>query len=259
MIRKINSRAASILRAAILRAGGGMLIAAALAAPSATLAQDAAKAPEPAMQTIQTFYLHNATAASHDVNDITTALRNMLPKAAIYSIERTAAITVRGSDADLTNAQKLIASLDQPKKTWRLTYTVTEIDGGKDAAPQHFTLTLAEGAKAFLKQGSRVPIVTGKYGSEHTTPETQVQYLDVGINLEASLEGTQNSLHLKTKFEQSAVADNSGAHADDPIIAQTTMETTSALEGGKPVSLGSVAEPNSPHHVQVSVLAEAVK
>lgn len=241
--------------ASVRRLCGAILAAAVFAIPSAIHAQGAEKAFEPA---IQTFYLHNA-AASVDVNDVTTALRNMLPNAKIYSMEHTGAITVRGSANELESAQKLITDLDRVKKTWRLTYTVTEIDSGKASEPQHFTLTVAEGSKAYLKQGTRVPIVTGKYGSDQASPQTQMQYIDIGLSFEASLDGYQDGVRLKTKFEQSAIDSSSGAHPEDPVISQTTMETTSALAPGKQASLGSVAEPNSPHHVQVSVLAEPVK
>lgn len=250
MTRILKSRTACVPRASAM-----ILAAAALAIPFTLHAQDADKS---APRTIQTFYLHNATT-QNDLNDVQTALRNMLPQAKIYGVPHVAAITLSASTADLASAQKLITDLDRPKKTWRLTYTVTEIDGGK-STPLHFSLTVAEGGKSFLKQGSRVPIVTGKYETDKpSSPETQMQYIDIGTNVDVSLEGYEGGLRLKTKFEQSAVDNSSGPHPEDPIIAQTTMETTSAITPGKPSDLGSVAEPNSPHHVQVSVVAEPVK
>lgn len=219
-------------------------------------AQDQEKKPAANYQVV---YLHN-TAGMREANDLQTALRNMLPSAALYFTPDIGALTLRGSDADIQTAKRLITELDRPKKTYRITYTVTEIDGDKTTAPKHFSLTVSEGAKAFLKQGIKVPIVTGKYDTAKVTgPETQVQYQDVGLGIDVALDGFQDGLHLHTKFEQSAVANDSGAHADDPIISQTFMETTSSLEPGKEVSIGSVAEPNSPHHVHVSVIAEAIK
>jgi hypothetical protein len=83
--------------------------------------------------------------------------------------------------------------------------------------------------------------------------------MDIGLGLDIALDGYQEGLRLKTKFEQSAVVDDKGQHAEDPVISQTTLETFSALIPGKEVSLGSVAEPSSPHHVHISVLAEPVK
>ncbi|HEY9127872.1 MAG TPA: hypothetical protein VIM62_12130 [Acidobacteriaceae bacterium] len=249
-------RCACTLRIRPLR--GVILLSTALLAISTAL--HGQEMDKTAARSIQTFYLHNVATQS-DFNDVQTALRNMLPQAKLYGVPHIAAITLSASAADLTSAQKLITDLDRAKKTWRLIYTVTEIDNDKAATPQHFSLIIAEGAKAYLKQGTKVPIVTGKYDTEKpgSGPETQVQYLDVGLNFDISLDGYQDTLRLKTKFEQSAVVDDKGQHTDDPILSQTTMETTSALEPGKETALGSVAEPNSPHHVQVSVIAEAVK
>jgi type II secretory pathway component GspD/PulD (secretin) len=258
MTRKTNSQAAFSRIAFMLRRSAMILVAALLAAALAPLklcAQDAEK-PKPNYQTI---YLHNMTT-SNDINDVATALRNMFPSAAMYADMHIGAIVMRGSSFEIEHAQKMVIELDHARRTWRLTYTVTEIDNSKPTTPQHYTLTVAEGAKAFLKQGTKVPIVTGKYDTDKSTgPETQVQYQDVGLGIDIALDGYQDGLRLHTKFEQSAVANDTGAHADDPVISQTTMETTSALVPGKEVSLGSVAEPNSPHHVSVSVIAEAVK
>ena len=41
------------------------------------------------------------------------------------------AIVVRGTQEQLTQAQKVISELDRPKKAYRLTYTITESDGAK--------------------------------------------------------------------------------------------------------------------------------
>ena len=74
--------------------------------------------------------------------------------------------------------RKVIEELDKPKKVYRLTYTITEMDGGKRVGAEHFEWLVAEGAKAVLKQGSRVPIVTGVAtipGLERKTPRCSIR------------------------------------------------------------------------------------
>jgi hypothetical protein len=44
-------------------------------------------------------------------------------------------------------AQKVFDSLDFSKKLYRLTYTITETEGGKRIGEQHFSLTIAYGDK----------------------------------------------------------------------------------------------------------------
>jgi len=47
--------------------------------------------------------------------------------------------------------------------------------------------------------------------------------------------------------------------AQDPIVRQTVMESTSFLTQGKPLMLGSVDIPGSTRHLDVEVVMELVK
>ena len=84
--------------------------------------------PEPGQ--VQTFFLKNVRD-NHQLNDIQTALRNMLNRARIYGDASENAIIVRGTEEDLAAALKLIAELDRPMKVYRVTYTITDLDNGK--------------------------------------------------------------------------------------------------------------------------------
>jgi len=104
-----------------------------------------------------------------------------------------------------------------------------------------------------------VPIVTGTYGTG-SDQNTQVQYMDVGINLDATLQGHGDDMRLRTKIEQTSVAEEkSNVGIQDPVIHQSVLDGESAIVMGKPVVLGSVDMPGSGRHMEVSVLAEMVK
>jgi type II secretory pathway component GspD/PulD (secretin) len=207
----------------------------------------------------QTFYLANVTR-QNDANDLQTAVRNMVPRAKVYYVESLGALTVRGSAEDLQLVQRMIADLDRTRKVYRLIYTITSTEGGKAAESQHFALIVAAGNKSVFKQGSKVPIMIGTVGAGGKAPEEQVQYLDVGLNVEAQLEGFQDGVRLKTKVEESAVAEEkSGIGAQDPVVRQTMLEATSALTQGKPVVLGTMEMPGSTRHLEIAVTAEAVR
>ena len=76
-----------------------------------------------------TFYLNNATQQA-DANEIMTALRNTLPPHdKVFRGLGQNAILIRASPEDVALAQKIVNELDRPKKNYRLTYTVTEMDG----------------------------------------------------------------------------------------------------------------------------------
>jgi type II secretory pathway component GspD/PulD (secretin) len=203
---------------------------------------------------VQTFFLKNATQ-QNDINDLTTDLRNVLSRAKVYGVASQNAITIRATAEDIQAAQKLIAELDRPKKVYRITFTITESDGGKKTGVQHYSLIVAGDNKALLKQGSRIPIVTGATDKDNSSPMTQVQYLDVGINIEATVSG----VGLRTKIEQSSVADEkSNVGIQDPVIRQTMLDGISTITPGKAVPLGSIDIPGTTRHQDVEVVAEPV-
>jgi general secretion pathway protein D len=65
-------------------------------------------------QAVQTFYLTNAWQ-QNDLNDVQTALRNVLPSAKVYGVASQNAIVMRGTPDELLLAQKLINDLDKPR------------------------------------------------------------------------------------------------------------------------------------------------
>ena len=210
---------------------------------------------KPIPEIYQTFYLTNASQRD-EINDIQTDLRNMLPKARIYCAQSQNAISIRGSAEDLAQAQKILSEIDRPRKVYRLTYTITEMDGGKRVGTQHFSLIALSGGRTILKQGSRVPIVTGIYDVGTPTQNSQVQYQDVGLSIDATLDG--ESLH--TKVEQTSPAEErSGVGLQDPIVRQTVLDGMSSLTPGKPVVLGSLDVPGSTRHQEIEVASELVK
>jgi type II secretory pathway component GspD/PulD (secretin) len=212
---------------------------------------------KPATENYQTLYISNLTQ-QNDFNDIQTALRNMLPKAHLYGMSSHNAISIRATPEDIQIAQKIVSDLDHSKKLYRLTYTINESDGGKHTGAQSFTLIVASGGKTTFKQGSRVPIVTGVNGDPATG--TQVQYMDVGLNIEAAADGYSDGLRLRSKVEQTNIADEkSGVGTQDPILRQTVLDDTTTLAPGKTLILGSLDVPNTTRKQEIAVVAELVK
>jgi len=208
---------------------------------------------------VQTFYINNASQPN-DGNEFQTAIRNLLPPdIKIDWVPTRNILIVRATPDELMLTQKLLNDLDRPKKSYRLTYTIAEIDGGKHVDTQHFAMMVADGQRATLKQGSRVPIVTGGTGKDGPLLN-QFQYIDVGMSFDSTVNSVAGGAVLKTKVEQSSMAeDKSGGVGQDPVIRQTTLEGTSMLTLGKPLMLGSVDVPGSTRHLDVEVTIEEVK
>ena len=208
----------------------------------------------------KTFYFNYATG-QNDLNEIVTAIRNILsPTAKIYMVPGQKAMVVRVIPEDLVTIQKILDELDRPKKTYRLTYTIAEMDGSKRIGSQRFAMVLTSGQRTLMKQGSKVPVVTGTNNKDSGTMENAVSYLDIGMNFDATLEESANGVSLRSKVEQLSLAEEkSGVGVQDPVLRQTVLEGTSFLVPGKPLVLGSVDIPGSTRHLDVEVVMEQVK
>jgi type II secretory pathway component GspD/PulD (secretin) len=211
-------------------------------------------------ETVKTFYLTNITQPN-DATETVTALRNLLDASdKVFLVPSQNAVIVRATPEQLTLAQKLLTDLDRLKKTYRLTYTIAESEGGKRIGVQHFTMIVVSGGRTTLKQGSKVPVVTGSYSTGTNGTQTQMTYLDIGMNFDASLDEFVDGVRLRTKVEQSSISEEkSSVGAQDPIVRQTVLEGTSILAQGKSLMLGSIDIPGSTRHLEIEVMLEAVR
>jgi type II secretory pathway component GspD/PulD (secretin) len=208
--------------------------------------------------TYKTFYLNNVIR-QQDANEIVTDLRNILPMPKIYYVPSQNALSIRGSADDIALAQKILADLDRPHKAYRLTYTLTETGSGQPDGDQHVTLVASSGGTTDFKQGSKVPLVTGTYPDGSQPSHAEVQYQDIGLEIEATLSGYADGVHLRSKIAQSYVSDEkSGIGMQDPVFRQTVLESTATIVPGKPLILGSLDIPGISRHQQVEVTAEAI-
>jgi len=240
-----------------------LILAAAVAlAVTATTAraQDDAAA-KPTSNPTQVFYLTNISSGI-EADQIVTAVRNMLdPHDKIFLVQAQSALFIQGPPDQLVLAKKLIDDLDRAKRTFRLTYTITEVDDGKRVGTQHFSMVLVSGQQTTMKQGSKIPIATGTTSeSGSTSTQTQFTYLDVGLNFNATLDESVNGVRLRSKAEQSSLgADKSIAGITEPVVRQTVLEGTSILTPGKPLILGSLDLPDSTRRLDIEVVMEVVK
>ncbi len=197
------------------------------------------------------------TPRESPASDLVTALRNTAgTHAHIYHDSAQGAIVIRGTAEEIEQARKTIAELDKPVPTFRITYSITQMEDGKRTGTQRYVLLAAAGERVTLKEGRKVPIITGKFGDDASAPATQVQYIDVGLGISATVDGSS----LRSKIEESAVdEEKSNVAIQDPVIRQITLEGTATFTFGKPTPLGSIDIPNSMRHQEVEVLVERVQ
>lgn len=207
---------------------------------------------------IKVFHLSNVGKVE-EANEIVIALRNMInPQDKIYLVASSNDVVASAPPEELSRIGQLISELDHPKRTYRVTYTLNESDGGRRVGVQHFSMLVLLGQRVVLKQGDKVPVLTGSYSTEKAAEQTQFTYLDVGVNLDTTLDAFAAGLRLRSKVEQSSVAaEPSGSKlADDPIVRQSVLEGTSVIVPGKPMNLGAIDIVGSTRHVDVELVVE---
>ncbi len=89
-----------------------------------------AKRQELEEEAVQTFYLAN-TAQQNDLNDIQTALRNLLVNAKLYGVPSQSAIVMRATPDELLLAQKLISDLDKSRPEVVVDVALLEVNRDK--------------------------------------------------------------------------------------------------------------------------------
>ena len=159
------------------------------------------------------------------------------------------------------------AATETAPKTYRLTYTITHLEGTKQLGVQHFSLTvIPDNNQVQLKLGSRIPVPTTGAASGHATTapgQVEYQYVDVGLGISARLREFSNGVVVFSKVDNSSLADEpSGVGSSDPVIPvirQGTLQNTASLTLGKPVMLGSLDVPGSSMHMDIEVVLELVK
>ena len=220
-----------------------------------------------AQETTEAFYKRSSIKVFHlanvgqvnEANDILTALRNVLdPRVKIYLLTTSNDVVVDAPPEEITRIGELLTELDRPKRAFRITYTLAESDAGKRIGVQHFSMVALLGQRITLKQGDKVPVATGSFEQGNAASQTQFTYIDIGINLDTTIDAFANGLRLRSKVEQSSVAagPQSGKLADDPIVRQSVLEGTSVITPGKPFILGGIDIVGSTRHIDIEVMAE---
>ncbi len=129
-----------------------------------------AKRTELDEQAVQTFYLTNAWQ-QNDLNDVQTALRNVLPNAKVYGVASQNAIVMRATPDELLLAQKLIDDLDKARAEVIVDIAVLEVSKNWEK-----NLGLAWPSSAGVALQTSTTTTSDASGSTPTTTSTPTIY-----------------------------------------------------------------------------------
>jgi hypothetical protein len=161
----------------------------------------------------------------------------------------------------------------KPMHAYRITYTLTTTEGGKRIGAEFYAMTLDTASnvqdghiftgRGNIKVGQKIPVATGSFSGDHNAgTQTQFTYLDIGINIDATLTEATTGLLLVSKVEQSSVAPQPAiiAGVSEPVIRQVVLNNSSGITLGKTSTLtvGSMHLPDTQRRIDVEVNVEQI-
>lgn len=155
---------------------------------------------------------------------------------------------------------------DNAVRFYHLEFVVQELGAdGKPTNSRAYTTTLStEGNKGVsIRTNSRVPIVTGSTATSdkpNAFVNTQFQYVDVGVNIDAShAREVGRQLAFDISADISSVADGREPLLRQPIIRQNKWQAVVLIPTGKSTALFTSDALDSKGSMQVSVTATAMQ
>ncbi len=185
--------------------------------------------------------------ARENLSRITTLLLAALMLAAAGS---TRAVAQTASAA--TSPEKLAEKTAKRASLYRVNFVVRELEDGKRINERNFSLLLEEdGYNSSLRIGDRVPL---------RVDDKNLQYLDVGFNLDCRLTEKSGLVELETVIEFSNVA-SSGVPNNVPLtptLRQTKYRVHTLVQAGKPTLILSADQFDSKRRLEIEVVAVKV-
>jgi general secretion pathway protein D len=191
-------------------------------------------------QAVQTFYLTNAWQ-QNDLNDVQTALRNVMPNAKVYGVQSQNAIVMRATPDELLLAQQLIDDLDKARGEVVVDIAVLEVSKNWErnlgmSWPSSFGVTLQPNCAANNSCSTTTSSGTNGTGTTNTVSPTL-------YNL-AHLNSTDFAVSVGSATLNLLLTDNNTKVLQSPRIRATDNQKATMKIGSKiPEATGSYSTP----------------
>jgi hypothetical protein len=175
-------------------------------------------------------------------------------------------VVVVVSDTPCWAQQNAAAENAQPTKisgSYRLEFTVMEVEDGKTLNSRTYTMMLSGTPLGQVRAGSRVPLETG--GKRNSIEPMSSQYFDTGQNIDCRIVAEHGQyLVLDTSLDMSTLAPaRPGGELSMsngyPIIRQLKARTWGAVDLGKPTVITSLDDLSTSRRFRLEVLVTRVK
>ena len=152
-----------------------------------------------------------------------------------------------------------MAATRKPITAYRLDFVLSEVvDGKKVNSRSYSVLAQTDGRMNKLRSGARYPVST-----QNEQKNTQIQYLDIGVNIDSRLEEQNGEVSLYATIDSSNASwptpDTAHTPPGQPIIIQMRSEVRAPLRPGTSTMISSMEDPASQRRFQVDVTATKSK
>lgn len=158
---------------------------------------------------------------------------------------------------DAPKLQDAVKAPPLPDHFYRLDFVIQEISAdGKPLNSRSYSTTASTGwggRSISVRTGSRIPIAT----ASEKSGETQFQYIDIGVNMDArDTREVGNQLSLTLTAEVTSLGSNtSPSNLTDPIIHQNKWQAPILIPIGKPIVVFKSDDLDTKGGMQVVVTA----
>jgi general secretion pathway protein D len=194
-----------------------------------------AKRTELDEQAVQTFYLSNAWQ-QNDLNDVQTALRNVLPNAKVYGVPSQNALVMRATPDELTLAQKVINDLDKARPEVVVDVAIMEVDKDK---LRNIGITWP-GSIGFALQPPQTSSSTTTSTTNPTTGTTTTSAGNLTLNNLANLNANNFQITVSAATANLLMTDSNSRILQNPRIRSTDSQKATMKIGQRiPIATGS--------------------
>ena len=155
-------------------------------------------------------------------------------------------------------AAKAANDASEPGHSYRLDFTIHELEDGKKINSRQYSMNLDSGDQSEIKIGTRVPV---------EVKQGEIQYLDIGTSIWCRLRDRADHiawltndvmLTVRSELSNFAIPDQQG-QSMRPAIRQMKIDSSAMVTPGKSAVIGAVDDPNSKRQYQLEVMVTKLK
>ncbi len=150
----------------------------------------------------------------------------------------------------------ILATTRTTEDVYRVDYTIREMEGSKVLNSRKYMLMVQDQQWSRTRVGNRVPYRVGP-------GEGQVQYQNLGINIDSRVRESNDRRLLDTKISAPSIAapdpSSGGNSSVPPVFRDLSMEGTTAFSLAKATLIGSMDDVTSNHRYEIEVTVTPVK